>query len=281
MKRVFQLALVGVIAAMVVGCGKGDDDDDDNTVLVAPAEKDGGGVPNFACVGTADPFTGGVGTVDLDVTIATPLATGGEQPVQGATAVQIDPDDLSDVGSVSAASDAAGLTTLTIDGNARTAIRIDGPSSDFITTYYFNQITPAANGSDDLLLISQTVYGAFIGLLGFQPADLAGTGQVSGAITDCDGDTIRNAIIEVSGATPVFIGYFNEGGTPDKNATFSAGNGQFLLVGVPPTSATFHVVAKVYDGTEAEGVANLEVSEADVQAQADEITIGIVSPIFN
>lgn len=283
MKRIFSLALAGVLVVGATACGNGDDDDDDNTVLVAPAEKEGGGAGNFACVGTADPFVGGVGSITLPLVVAEPLATGGEDPVEGATVVQIDADDIgTEIGTASAATDANGETSIDVDGNIRAAFALEGPGGGgYIKTYYFNEITPPDGTSpSDLLLISDTVYGAFIGLLGFQPADLAGTGQVSGAVADCDGDSIKNAVITVDGATPTFIGYFNESGTPDKNATETASNGQFLLVGVPPTTSTFHIQAWVYTGTEAQGEPTEMVAEAYAQAGADEISIAIVSPAF-
>jgi len=280
MKRFFQLMAVAVIAFGAVGCS-GDDDDDDNTVLVAPAVKDDGTTAaNFACNAVADPVVGGVGTVALSLTVAAPNVSGGADPVAGVTVQRIDPSDLSTIGAASAASDAGGQTSLDIDGNTRAALNISGPTG-FITTKYYTRVTPPAAGADSVLIIPEAIYGAFIGLLGFQPSDLAGTGQISGAVADCDGDTIANAVIQVHNATPAFIGYFGAtSGTPDKNAVHTAADGQFLVVGVPPTSAVFHLESFIYDGTDAEGAPTTSVAQAFAQAVGDEIAIAIVSPKF-
>ena len=60
----------------------------------------------------------------------------------------------------------------------------------------------------------------------------------------------------------------------------SALDGQFLVVGVPPTTDVFHIEAFIYDGAEAEGEPTTSVAQAYAQSVADEIAIAIVSPKF-
>jgi hypothetical protein len=273
---------------LVVGCGEKKDDPPEET-KVPPAVKEDGTTPaNFSCVGGGNPFTGG--TTDTVSLLVTRQPISGDPPREGDVTVHaIDATDGSTVLASSTATDTTGCsdmppsapcgeTTLDLELNALVAMHLESSANDLVPTYYYNYLTPPSVPVDpiNLLIIPASVRDVFIGFLGALPSDFAGQGLGAGAVTDCDGDTVKNVVVEMPEAS--LIGYFS-GGTPDQDAVSTDTDGRFIVAGIPPTTTTpGTVVGKIYTGTEAEGVPDTEVVLSQGHYYADSVTLVVALP---
>ena len=68
--------------------------------------------------------------------------------------------------------------------------------------------------------------------------------------------------------------------SPDKNAVASDSGGQFVVLGVSPTTTQVTALILVYDGPDAEGVPEKVVGEARGQFYADSVSIIVALPVI-
>src|SRR5205823_9282496 len=122
------------------------------------------------------------------------------------------------------------------------------------------------------------------GLLGAQPSDVAGKTQVAAAITDCDGDNVMHATVDVAGAPSCgqaghgfpCTAYFRNG-VPNKSSADSDADGQFVVLGAPAGALTINVNGVV----DSNGGAAQAIGDFTIFGVADTVAIGTTSPLKN
>lgn len=289
MKKLFVLLAMSLFLSLLSGCGPSDSADISDATNAPVAVKGGTETPaNFECLGGADPY---VGTTDMDMPLHAqePNSLGAWGDSEGVVVQRIDPADGSDLGTVSAATDGAGKTQLTLPLQARVAMKTSasserpGTAPQLVTTYTFNYLTdeeadpPTTEDPAGVIAIPEATKAAFIGLLGYNAAEYSGAANVAGGIADCDGDVVEYAVLVVENAEPVHIGYFGNG-VPDGSAVMTADDGQYAIIGMPE-AMNIRLVAKIYDGEAAAGLPATEVAEAYLNVWGPDVYLVEMDPI--
>ncbi len=284
-KSALTFVALATIATLAAACGSKKSDTNNTDQL--PAEKGTGGAANLACNGTnSDPVSA---NSNLTLTVHTVV-----QPISGTTfpnlpnthvaVYDVATGTTSGGAAVTTSSTALGLITL--KDSTRYAFAVTHAPSGSVTyvpTYQFNTLTPVAGTSSssviNLRMIDSTLYSAFIGLINLSASDVAGKTQVAAATTDCDGDSMKNVVVDglptcKSGTGFPCVAYFN-GGAPSPNGIATDASGQFIVAGVTPgTPFTIHLKGVVTAGATA-----VEVGKLTINGKADTVALGTTEPL--
>jgi hypothetical protein len=286
-KNVLNLSLLAgaILATGVIGtaCSGGDDDDDDDgggrpVVL----QEDGGAADFTSCA----PITGSNGNISLKVfvgkqgldTSAAPAATPGSivtyfNPLNSTT------------GAASAPTDASGLTNVTVPANTLAAFKVYHPTdgtTTFVDGYDYGRLTPATSNTNgdavfDLRIIPTAVRNAIAAILGPPVDSLAGLTSFAGSVTDCSGEAIVGATLELAGtgepnrcsssATLPCVAY-----STDTGEDFTDESAQVFMLGLPGSgSLTLNVMGVVADGG-----APVQIGSLTIVGRGDTIALGAI-----
>lgn len=183
--------------------------------------------------------------------------------------------------------DVMGNVTVMAPAGAWYAYRAAASATQVLTVGY-NRAAPATGGMDVMASVSQTTIGLIPTL--YNRSRLPGTAVVSGAVVDCAGTPVENAIVRFfqgdtelipgTGRMDYFVGYFN-GMTPAAPApsrTTTNTDGRFAAANAMPNAEP--VRAEIWARTAAdEDVRRIACEEA--QIFADGVTIITMGPLRN
>ncbi len=282
LKVAMGVAILATAGVFLTACSGGDDDDDDGGGDVV-TQADGGAADFSSCEAPGTTTTTSVG-VNFNVIIQ-PL-TGTAPVASNATIAIVNPTTGALTGD-SATTNSAGNATIELDENSLFAAKLTKAASGntvYVDTYQFGLRAPAVGdtaGVVNLRIIPESIYNAFIALIGPSPDDVEGLTQVAGSVSDCSGEEVMNAWIELEGADLCkdsdgafpCIAYFN-GTNPSPNATKTNETGQFIVLGLTPGSVeTITVKGIVEEGGDAVTLGTL-----DVYGVADAVALGGATP---
>lgn len=189
---------------------------------------------------------------------------------------------------VSGTSDAMGMLPVTAPANGWFAYRVaagtgTSPMTPVLTIGYNRQAPSMAGATIDLPSVSSQTIG-FIPSL-YRRMRVAGTGIVSGSVTDCMGRPIAGGVLRLfregvelipgPGMTDFFVGYFN-GTVPDVRADWTDEGGIYASANVQPTEAPVRV--EIW-AVPAEGQEFQRIACEEVRMFADAVTIISVGPL--
>lgn len=294
--RMNRIALVGgacaVTALLAIACSSGSKKKTPGGNLPPPVEKGTGGAANFACNHSFTDGPAGTTTNEVFHMIVQKTSSPGTAPA-GATLTFINPANASTSGMLTYTVVSSGNLLIPVVTNTRLAWKNHAPADaggdNYVDTYEFNRLTltssAAASGSILTRIVDQAAYGGLFALATGQTTPPAGTAQIAGAVNDCDGDTVKNAQVVVSGATacsattpPQYpcIAYFKTG-FPNRNATATDIDGQFLVLGAQPGAMTVTVVGT----TSGTATSTIDIGSLDVVGVGDSVSLGATTPLKN
>ena len=288
------LAIVAMatLAIGAVACSKKSSGTPTGTPTPPPqAKKPNGANSNLGCNGTNNDPAATTSSVTITfVTTAQPLS--GTPPLLGGVSIA-----TYTLATGTTAGGAAVTTTATAGANLamatesltaskRYAFALNAPlngATTYVPTYQFNSLTPphgtvGTAATFGFLVIPETIYSAFIGLLNITPTAVAGDMQVAARIVDCDGDPVVNAVVadisNCSAGTFPCAGYFASG-TPNSGAKLTDASGQFVVAGVTPG----HVYDINLNAVITAGGAVTKIGHLAVYGQPNTVGLGVVGPL--
>ena len=286
-KNVLNLSLLaGAILAMGAlgtACSGGDDDDDDDGGGRPVVIQEDGGAADFTTCQTA---TGSGGNISLTVLVGKQgLDTGAAPaPTPGSIVSYFDPL-TGQTSGASAPTDAAGLTNVTAPANTLAAFKVTHPTdgaTTFVDAYDYGRLTPATSNTNggpvfNLRVIPTSVRNAIAAILGPPVENLAGLTSFAGSVTDCAGEPIIGATLELPGtgepnrcsssATLPCVSY-----STDTGEDFTEASAQVFVLGLPGSGQiTMNVMGIVTDGA-----APVQIGSITVRGQGDTIALGAI-----
>ena len=255
----------------------------------------GDGSPaDFACNGSfTDPATLN-SNIGFNVLTTEQHLDGTTPPLSGTYVVPVDLATAATNGTA-VLSNGSGLAVITTKDNTRIHLKgrhdpmtVGATTVNYVDTTAYNFITPSVistSGQYVLRMIPQTIYSAFVGLLGVLPADVVGKYQLAGSIGDCTQQDaqIMNATVELPGghrcgeSTAVPCIAYISNNTPNTGAKHTDSTGAFIIVGLTPNTQT---TVKIMGITTA-GQAATQIGELTVNGKPDTVSLGVATPLRN
>ena len=295
-KKMIRATLVGgacmTAALLAVACSSGSKKKTPGNTLPPPVEKAAtGGAANYVCNHSYTDGPAGPNTAE-DFHMIVQTTSSPKNAPAGATLTFVDPATAASNGMGTFAVGSTGGVIITVPSNKRLAWKNhadNGAGGDtYVDTYEFNRLTlnsaDAATKSVLTRVVDQSAYGGLSALATGGATLPANSAQIAGAVEDCDHDTVKNAQVVVSGATPCSnspvtfpcIAYFKSG-FPNRGATQTDTDGQFLVLGVTAGPVSVSVVGT----TSGTATATIPLGSLDVVGVQNSVSLGSASPLAN
>lgn len=272
-------------SAFVSACSGGDDDDDDDDDGARPVAENPAGEPSDFSSCVAAPTTGTPIQAQVEVGLQGVNPQAPPSPFEGATVALFDPASGDTTGGF-AATDADGLTMVTVSAGTLVSFRVTAPddgATTYVDTYNINYEAPATETDTDdpdfdIRLVPTSTRNAIKGVLTNSATDITGTMQIGFAAYDCAGEVVVGATVLLNGTEPPRCA--GPGGTAstlpcisystDLSNDWTDSSGQYFVIGVGGANATITVQAITSGGTLS------DVGELTIPVNAEAIAVGSV-----
>lgn len=279
------LAVIALSATAIVAAACSSSKKSSTPTTLNPATKPDGTTPSaLACVGSnTDPASVNSNINMIIHTVSQPLS--GSFPDLPGTRVAVYSVATGTTSGTAMVTNSASNGVLQVKDSTRTAFALShdpNGTTIFVPTFQFNTLTPtvasAGTAVFPMRMIPQTIYNAFLGLIGAPAAVTTGKVQLAATVVDCDGDAVVHAVIDgipqcTNSSTSTCVAYF-QGSAPNPAATETDASGTFVVLGLPAGSqTTVHLKAVPSAGVAAEEIGHLSANGA-----ADTVALGTAVP---